>query len=59
MNGMVYSEVTATNARGQVTQEIRRAGAHVLTERAYDASTGRLTAIQTAGGVPAGSALRL
>ena len=33
-----------------MTQETRRAGAHVLTERAYDASTGRLTAIQTAGG---------
>ena len=49
-SGMVYSEVQAMNAWGKVTQETRMAGAHVLTERSYNVSTGRLERIQTAGG---------
>ena len=48
-SGLIDSEVI-TNARGQVTDERRMAGAQIMTTREYDTNTGRLKRIQTAGG---------
>jgi RHS repeat-associated protein len=49
--GRVFHEVIQRNARGQATEERRANAAELTTTRTFEASTGRLLTINTAGNI--------